>query len=197
MAEAVQQHRQTPPVVGWDVMRGVYATSQEGGDELLRVLGERDPATVGPADALLVARELTEDAVLLYANAHRFWNEPSVMQGIWNLRDAFKANGRMLVLLASPGATLPAELAQDFLVLDEPLPSEDHLQSIVKGTFHDAGLDEPDDQLRSRAVDALMGLAAFPAEQSLAMSLVKGALDTEDLWERKRQIIEQTPGLAV
>ena len=42
-----------------------------------------------------------------------------------------------------------------------------------------------------------IGLAAFPAEQALAMSLVKRELDTEDLWERKRQIIEQTPGLSV
>jgi hypothetical protein len=29
------------------------------------------------------------------------------------------------------------------------------------------------------------------------MSLVKRELDTADLWERKRQIIEQTPGLSV
>jgi hypothetical protein len=36
-----------------------------------------------------------------------------------------------------------------------------------------------------------------PEEQALAMSLVKQELDTEDLWERKRQIIEQTPGLSV
>jgi len=77
---------------------------------LARALGDRDPASVSPADALVLAREFSEDALLLYANAHRFWNEPSVMQGIWNLRDAFKANGRMLVLLASLGATLPAEL---------------------------------------------------------------------------------------
>jgi len=40
-------------------------------------------------------------------------------------------------------------------------------------------------------------LAAFPAEQALAMSLVSAKLDTADLWERKRQIIEQTPGLSV
>jgi hypothetical protein len=48
-----------------------------------------------------------------------------------------------------------------------------------------------------KAVDALIGLAAFPAEQALAISLVKRQLNTEDLWERKRQIIEQTPGLSV
>ncbi|HEX5481833.1 MAG TPA: hypothetical protein VFZ08_04330 [Terriglobia bacterium] len=197
VVEAVQQHRQLPPVVAWDVMRGMRAVTHDAGDALAHALANREPDAVGPAEALLVAWELAEDAVLLYANAHRFWNEPGVMQGIWNLRDAFKANGRMLVLLASPGAMLPPELAQDVLVLDEPLPSSDHLERVVQGTFHDAGLDEPAGNLLGRAVDALIGLAAFPAEQALAMSLVKGSLDPEDLWERKRQIIEQTPGLAV
>ena len=48
-----------------------------------------------------------------------------------------------------------------------------------------------------RAVDALIGLAAFPAEQVVAMSLSKQGLDAEQLWERKRQIIEQAPGLKI
>jgi hypothetical protein len=176
-------------------MRGLYAISRNSVDEVARVLGEREPASVGPAEALFLAQQLGDDSILLYANGHRFWNEAAVMQGIWNLRDPFKARGRMLVLLAAPGATLPPELTQDVLILDEPLPCGDHLQRIVRGTFKDAGLDEPDATQLERAVDALIGLAAFPAEQALAMSLVKGDLDTEDLWER--QIIEQTPGLSV
>lgn len=195
--EAVKAARRQPAAVAWDVMRGLYALGNESAEELAQVLGDREPSTVGPADALLLARALGEDAIVFYANAHRFWNEASVMQGIWNLRDAFKANGRMLVLLASPGATLPAELAQDVYLLDEPLPSPEDLARITNETFKDAGLDEPEVNVLRRAVDALIGLAAFPAEQALAMSLVNGKLDTEDLWERKRQIIEQTPGLSV
>jgi hypothetical protein len=89
------------------------------------------------------------------------------------------------------------ELGQDVLVLDEPLPSASHLEKIVRETFHAANLAEPERAKIDRAVDALIGLAAFPAEQALAISLVKRELDTEDLWERKRQIIEQTPGLSV
>jgi ATPase family associated with various cellular activities (AAA) len=195
--ETLKQADKLPSILGWDVMRGLYAITKDSADELARVLGEREAATVGPADALLLARQLSEDSVLLYANAHRFWNEASVMQAVWNLRDAFKANGRLLVLLASPGATLPTELAQDVFILDEPLPSEDDLKRIVRGTFKDATLDEPDGRLMTGAVDALIGLAGFPAEQALAMSLVHGELDPEDLWERKRQMIEQTPGLSV
>jgi hypothetical protein len=81
------------------------------------------------------------------------------------------------------------------LVLDEPLPSATHLERIVRETFHAANLAEPERAKIDRAVDALIGLAAFPAEQVLAISLVKRELDTEDLWERKRQVIEQTPGV--
>ncbi len=119
------------------------------------------------------------------------------MQGIWDLRDSFKATGRMLVLLAALGATLPQELGQDVLILDEPLPSASHLEQIVRETFNAANLSEPEHPVIAKAVDALIGLAAFPAEQALAISLVKRQLNTEDLWERKRQIIEQTPGLSV
>ena len=96
------------------------------------MLGERQAATIGPVDALLLAQKLCEDGVLLYSNAHRFWNDPGVMQGIWDLRDPFKSTGRMLVLLASPGAALPQELGQDVLILDEPLPSTSHLEQIVR-----------------------------------------------------------------
>jgi len=195
--QSLKQGCELTPVLGWDVMRGLYAVTRDSADELGRVLGDREAATVGPADALLLAQQLREDGILLYANTHRFWNEAGVMQGIWNLRDPFKATGRMLVLLAVPGAILPAELGQDVLVLDEPLPSTDDLGRIVRETFKAAELEEPEHRVIDKALDALIGLAAFPAEQALAMSLVKRELDTEDLWERKRQIIEQTPGLSV
>jgi hypothetical protein len=179
------------------LIRGPFGIGKDIGEQLARVLGDRQAETVGPAEALFLVQQLCEDGLLFYSNAHRFWNEPGVMQGIWNLRDSFKATGRTLVLLTVPGATLPPELAQDVLVLDEPLPSAAHLEQIVRETFKSANLTEPERAKIDRAVDALIGLAAFPAEQALAMSLVKQKLDTEDLWERKRQIIEQTPGLSV
>src|SRR5438093_5722549 len=49
----------------------------------------------------------------------------------------------------------------------------------------------------SQAVDALIGLAAFPAEQVLAMSLSKNGLDLDRLWERKCQAVEQAAGRAI
>jgi len=115
LIDTLKQSRQPPPLLGWDVIRGLYAIGKDSSEELARVLGERDAATVGPADALPLAQQLGENGLVLYSNAHRFWDEPGVMQGIWNLRDSFKATGRMLVLLAVPGATLPASWARMFL----------------------------------------------------------------------------------
>src|SRR5438552_577486 len=48
-----------------------------------------------------------------------------------------------------------------------------------------------------RAVDAMTGLSTFRAEQVLAMSLTKDGPAFDQLWERKTQVIAQTPGLSV
>jgi hypothetical protein len=120
-----------------------------------------------------------------------------VVQGVWNLRDVFKADGRALLMLASPGARLPEELVQDVLVLDQPLPSQEELEQIVRDTFLSAEKEEPAASGLRCAVDAVIGLASFPAEQVLAMSMTKSGLSYDQLWERKRQVIAQTPGLSV
>jgi hypothetical protein len=49
----------------------------------------------------------------------------------------------------------------------------------------------------TKAVDATIGLAAFPAEQTVSMCLSRNGLNYDDLWERKRQAIEQIRGLSV
>ena len=188
---------ESTPAVQWDVMRGMRHLNEAGRKVLAQILDGRSSETIGPADALLLAHQLPEDTILVLANSHRFWSDPAVMQGIWNLRDTFKASGCTLLLLASPGARLPEELAQDVLVLDQPLPTTADLEEIVRETFDAAGIGQASDADLGRAVDAMIGLSTFPAEQVLAMSLTKNGLAFDQLWERKRQVIAQTPGLSV
>src|ERR1700694_4135071 len=103
----------------------------------------------------------------------------------------------MLVLWTSPGSVLPVECENPVVFFAEPLPSADDLREIIPGMFESAELAPPDGSVVDQAVDALVGLAAFPAEQALAMSLSKKGLDVERLWERKRQAVEQAPGLTI
>jgi hypothetical protein len=188
--------KQAPPLLVWDFIGGLQGRNDAGKSAAAKVLGENSPV-LGPGDVLVVAQKLAADAILFFLNPQRVWEQPDVVQGIWNLRDVFKEGGRMLVLVTPPGATLPLELQNDVMVIDEPLPSTGDLAGLVVETFDSANIAAPDDGTMSKAVDALIGLAAFPAEQVLAMSLSKVGLDLNRLWERKCQAVEQTPGLAI
>jgi hypothetical protein len=106
----------------------------------------------------------------------------------------------MLILMTSNGAIMPTELSNDVLTLDEPLPTKDDLTAIIKDTFKSAKQESKcTEDIIIEATKALIGLPAFPAEQSVAICLDKttGVLDTSGLWERKRQAINATRGLRV
>ena len=127
--------------------------------------------------------------------AARFLGDPEVIQGILNLRNAFKARLCSLVLL-SPLFKLPPELAGDILVLDDPLPSRERLERIAVDCLQDAE-QKAGSEVIAKLADATSGLSAFAAEQTVALSIGAKGIDTDSAWERKRRQIEQTPGLSV
>ena len=186
------------PFLHWDYVAGIrdVRASNKLGPSALSSLGENPAEIKDPVFALIAAHNLPEYSVMFFANAHRIIGEQGVSQAIWNLRDKFKNSFRTLVMLC-PTLNLPAEISQDVLMLDEPLPTSAELEAIVRDTFKSADLPIPVDGSIMKAVDAICGLAAFPAEQSCAMSITKDGMDLNALWERKRQVIEATPGLSV
>jgi hypothetical protein len=196
VSASVNGKNENVPLVVWDFIGGLQGRNEAGKSAVAKVLAENS-AAIGPGDMLALAGRLAADGIVFFLNAQRFWEQPDVLQGIWNLRDAFKAAGQMLVLVTPSGATLPVELQNDVMMIDEPLPCPDDLAQLVADTFESANVAPPDEAVVAKAVDALVGLAAFPAEQVLAMSLSKKGLDLDRLWERKRQAVEQTPGLTV
>src|SRR5947209_2862081 len=193
---SVNGKQSPPPLLVWDFVGGLQGRNEAGKSAVVKVLGENSPM-LGAGDVLAIVQRIAADTMIFLLNPQRLWEQPDVVQGIWNLRDVFKAGGQMLVLVTPPGATLPIELQNDVMVIDEPLPSTEDLARLVAETFESASVLAPDDVTVSKAVDALVGLAAFPAEQVLAMSLSKSGLDLERLWERKCQAVEQTPGLTI
>jgi hypothetical protein len=186
-----------PPLLLWDIVRGLVGVGREGEEVVRQICGQEDPSMMtNPVEALSKVTRMPKNSILLFANAQRYMGEASVIQAVWNLRDLFKQDYRALVMLC-PMITLPPELANDVLILDEPLPDLAQLTVIVNDTYTAVNLPLPKPDIAARAVDAISGLAAFPAEQVCAMSITKQGLDLEALWERKRQQIEQTPGLSV
>lgn len=191
------------PKVVWNVAAGFRAVGEAGEQALAEMLDGAAPDSVtGPGEALSYAQRAPRDTVVFFHNLHRFLDSSNseiaaiVMQGIWNLRDAFKTNRRMAVLLV-PDLTLPAELTQDVVVLDEELPARESLAAMVTDIYSSAGIPAPTPDTLERATDALRGLPLFTAEQITAAALSRDGVDLDGLWERKRQMVEQTPGLSV
>lgn len=201
----------------WDAIHGLAPVNKT--DKTIEtqtsIIGtEGQGMTIPLPDCLrMCENDEISDSIIFIANAHMHWKiDPATVQAIWNLRDGYKANGNMLVLLTVPGAVLPQELTSDVLVLDEPLPTLGQLQQTVRDTFKFGSVPDGilNDEIIKKATDALIGLPAFPAEQATAMCLeleradkkdtkkvTGGKLNINDLWDRKRQIINQAPGLSV
>lgn len=192
----------TSPIIQWDAVVGWRAVNQNGGLAISKALkGEDAGACINPIEMLIKAQDLPEKTILIMQNAQRWLADHTsasgaqIAQALWNLRDQFKSNFRTVVLLG-PTVSLPPELQQDVLPLDEPLPDEAALRIIVQEML-DSAEKKVKPEMLERAVDALRGLAAFPAEQVTAMSLSAEGLDLDGMWERKRKMIETTPGLSV
>lgn len=191
---------EAPAILLWDIARGIIGVNDEG-IAAQKALGGDGIGIGNPPVALNRANELPEDAILFLANGHRYLEASPVIQALWNLRDAFKENGRTLVLLC-PQVTLPAELSHDVLILDESLPEVAELEQIITKQY-EAGRESCETipalnaETLSRATDAVMGLAAYPAESAVALSLTSSGIDFDGLWERKRRMVEQTPGLTI
>jgi hypothetical protein len=207
------------PIVLWDSVRGYQAANGAGADVVGALtppddgLGLPAPAVpfLNPVEALRVAYDrFPRGTFACYLNAHRLIDGnreggPMAIQAICNLRDAFKGSRRTAILLA-PSWVLPAELAQDVMVLDDPLPSAEELADVIKTEIAGyasspaggAGWTAPTDTEIADAAASLTGLARFPAEQTIATTLQQaGRLDDGIIWSRKRPYIAQTPGLTV
>jgi len=188
------------PIISWDIIRGLRPTNQAGQDEITRLLDGADPVmgSARPTDMLPRLENVSENTIVFMLNAHKYFEDPGVLQGIWNLRDTLKADdkGAMLILLTSPGATMPIELKDDVLVLDEPLPTMDEIREIVKAVADTVKVKLTEATLQ-RSVDALVGLSSFSVEQTLSMCISPAGINLEALWERKCKTIEQIRGLSV
>ena len=103
---SVNGKQDPPPLLVWDFIGGLQGRNDAGKSAAAKVLGENSPV-IGPGDALAVAQRIAPDSILFFLNLQRVWEQPDVVQGIWNLRDAFKAGdaGARLPPGATPGRT--------------------------------------------------------------------------------------------
>ena len=184
--------------IQWDAAAGLTGLTDHGRTARATLKGSSE----GFVEAVIAVRALKAGAVVFAMNAHRQLqsSEPmaiaAAIQAVANLRDAYKLDFRTLVLLG-PSFTIPPELEQDVIVLDDALPDLEALKATVVSLYKAAKQEVPEDGTLDRAAEAVSGLSAFAAEQVTAMSFSTAGLNLDSMWERKRIAIEQTRGLSV
>jgi hypothetical protein len=209
-ADKTYPDAKSTPLVSWDSIHGLTGKNDRGAEalaEMSKIMGIDLAASADPSIALNILEGAAEDVIAFYHNPQLVWeNDKKVIQGIMNLRNCYKAGGNMLVLNITPGDVLPNELQNDVLMLEDEMPTAEELATIVREAYKFAADNPkyaackkgPTQQVIDACVKALIGLPAFPAEQAANMELNKltGEMDITGLWNRKRSIIGQMPGLS-
>ena len=201
VAKEIGSNGSESPIVSWDVCRGTVPVN-EAGRAVADMTGQGDEdQTMGqPGMFVAMATKFPANTIVFVQNADQYFDATPVYgQGVWNLRDLYKGDHRMLVLLA-PNLQPPAFLKDDIVVIDEPLPTDEELHEVVRECDQSrvqAGKGALSDEKVGLAVEAIRGLNAFAAEQGTAMALRSEGIDLDHLWESKRKQIELTEGLSV
>lgn len=188
------------PTFLWDAGNGLRPVSAEA-KAFVQAKGWKLPAKVKPIDFLDALAGFEPRALVIATGLGEFLNadndaRPFLNQLVWNLRDVFKRTGATLVML-DPDPIFGPLLRRDVWILEDPLPSETALADLAGRVYQRTIKRDPTDAERETAVSATRGLPAFLSEQALYMSMRPDGIDVDDLWERKRVMIEQTPGLTV
>jgi hypothetical protein len=191
------------PIIHWDVA--------QGGIALNKIADAVVPAAINigkPVEMLMQAlkfpgvveeqgKVLVGGSVLIMHNLHWFLANPMVKQAVWNLRDPFKNDGRMLIMMG-PSMPVPVEWVHDIVTIDEPLPDQAGREAVVKEQFE--ATEQSMGKLAATA-HSVSGLSRFGAEQAVALAMRrnngKWTLDDDAVGERRRRHIQETKGLSV
>jgi hypothetical protein len=222
VAAASAGKKPAPVLLLWDIVNGLQPIlKKEDGpatyDYLLKNWPMKDDpkridfakiaaVSAKPTDALKLAVNMPPRTRLFMLNAHRFYEDPFCAQAIGNLRDLFKQNGRALFPMSPTPLRQPPQLLHDVLSVEEPFPDRDARTRILADmlrTFNQeqTKVGQPaitlDPRASDRAIDISSGLSAFALEQSIAMNITTKGINILGLRKRKRQYIENSPGMTI
>lgn len=216
MSELASASNGKYPIISWDIASGPRPLNSAGEEAISQAFSGEPRQFTNLSETLPLCANLPKGSIIFILNAHYYLDSsvpPSesavIRQACLNLRDVFKSRGCTLIALC-PYITLPQELANEFVLIDDPLPTPEQIGIIVdkitsafrKQAKEKGGVTLPElsPKTRDNATDALRGLSAFLAEQILSMSLSAENQDWVDLdllWREKKKKIEQTKGLKI
>ncbi len=178
-------------LVGWDIADGFSS-----------IIGEAAPN--GGRDALAALEEIEkvdkqEPAIFLLKDFHEFWENPNIKRKLRSLSQNLKFT-RKSILITAPAAVVPAELINECIVIDYPLPNIQQLKGVLDRLRQTPGLKwQLSKEGEEKILQAALGLTASQAQRIFAKAIVtNGKLSEEDIdfiTSEKKQIIREIEAL--
>lgn len=140
---------------------------------------------------------MPDNSILVLKDFHNFLIKDSntAINGtrwIRNLLGAFKAKGKMVILM-SPTTAIPLELDKEITPVQFKLPSREELKTVLQSVCTDAGVKYPPDEEAASIIEASAGLTASEAENAISLSLAenKGKFDQDVISREKALIVKK------
>ena len=158
--------------------------------------GKRRTENTDPMGVLAIIRDSSERAVYVLRDIHK-WLDPVTMRGLKSRARELKSTERSMVVL-SPSADVPPELAGVTTVIDYPIPDRAELGGIVDQIVEQTIRRRPEmaaqielkAAAREAVIDAAVGLTAEEAENCFARSLVTlKRIDPSLVATEKRRVV--------
>jgi hypothetical protein len=151
-------------------------------------------ATGDPAAAIRAQAGMGGITLLVANGFHRFLQSAEIVALLGRELAEGKACQRFVVILA-PSVSIPPELARQFIVLEQDLPTPSDLKAIAQGLVEN---EEVDEATLDSVAEAASGLGVGEAESAFALSLVKhGKLNPEAVFGVKATSLKKAGPLTL
>jgi SpoVK/Ycf46/Vps4 family AAA+-type ATPase len=140
---------------------------------------------------------LPEDGIYFWVvPSNDLLRDPFVAQAMSDLRDVYKTNGRMLVIMGL-NPQVSEFVREDVPTLTDPLPTLEELQVIATEAVRDICKSTAPDSEIQAAARACLGLTRFAAEEAICRKTRRTQINLADLGKTQAAVIEQSSGKAL
>lgn len=150
-----------------------------------------------PGQVLAQIRDARKRNLWVLRDMHKFLNDPFVLRALRSLSRTLPLSPReeaRAIIVLSPSAEIPAELAGHAIVIEWPLPDRQEISEILDATIEslpeDLQKDAAPNGVREAAIDAAVGLTALEAQSCYTKSLVAvKRIDPQAVSQEKKRVI--------
>ena len=159
-----------------------------------------DSSVTDPGTALQRVRDSRQREVYVLRDVHKWLADPTVLRALRSLARSLSQSPRgesRSIIVLSPSAEVPPELAGHAIVLDWPLPDRDEIAEILDGVLNalpdDIRTNAAPNGTREAAIDAAVGLTQEEAQSCYAKSLVlTKKIDPREVAQEKRRVVAKS-----